>query len=37
MVRIWFKHGFVFTGVDLKDVFLFVPMRPKVKKFLQFA
>ena len=36
-VRKWFQRGFVCMGMDLKDAFLHVPMRPEVNKFLQFA
>ena len=36
-VRKWFLHGFICTWMDLKDAFLHVPMRPKVKKILWFA
>ena len=36
-VRKWFQCGFMCTRMDLKVAFLYVPMRLKVKKFLQFA
>lgn len=35
-VRIWFQHGNMCAGLDLKDAFLHAPMDAKVKKFLQF-
>ena len=34
-VRKWFQRGFVCMGMDLKDAFLYVPMRHEVNKFLQ--
>ena len=33
-VRKWFQHGFMSTGMDLKDAFIHVPMQPKVKKLI---
>ena len=35
-VRKWIQHGYTCVGLDLKDAFLHVPMRDKVKKFLRF-
>ena len=33
-VRKWFQNGYTCAGSDLKDTFLHVPKRDKVKKFL---
>ena len=35
-VRKWFQQSTICTGLDLKDVFLHVPMSAWVKKFLRF-